>query len=187
MNEVEKDLYENGMIYIYGSIDYNVAEDFHKKMTLFSMRDDLDRVLIYINSRGGYTDALFSMLDMMNACPHKIVTVSLGTAMSSGFMLLIAGDERIITPNTYLMCHRFWKFSVGDHAELIAAREGEDFLHDRMIKHIINHSNFKTKKEVETNILRESDKYILPKQAEKWGLVDKVVKGMKASAKVVNK
>lgn len=62
-------------------------------------------ITIYIDSYGGYVDALASMLDTMDEMPNPFITIALGKSMSCGAILLSHGDYRYCGKYARVMVH----------------------------------------------------------------------------------
>jgi ATP-dependent Clp protease protease subunit len=64
-------------------------------------------VPVYIDSYGGYVDALSVMVDAILAYPGDVATVCIGKACSCGQMLLACGSPgmRYAAPNSRIMLH----------------------------------------------------------------------------------
>lgn len=178
MPDLDEKLLDEGTILLNGTINEAMYQDFQKKIMYMDSDDAIKEIHIIINSDGGNLRITFAICDYIGwarARGKKIRTVSLGSACSGGFFILISGDKRVITKNTMLLGHRFVCGKYGNQAELIATRKMEDITHDRMIEHIKKHTKLKTKKRVEEIALKESDAYFTPEEALKYGFVDQVI------------
>jgi ATP-dependent Clp endopeptidase proteolytic subunit ClpP len=74
----------------------------------WSRRFPGEDITIVFNSPGGSVNegfALFDFLLELKSRGHKIITKTLGMAASMGSILLQAGDERVIGPNSFIMLH----------------------------------------------------------------------------------
>ncbi len=81
---------------------------------------------IVIDSYGGYIDALFSMVDIIDACEIPVATIVQGKAMSCGAVLMTCGDEglRYISPNSRVMIHEASSGEIGKVNEMeVSAKE----------------------------------------------------------------
>ena len=89
----------------------------------------------------------------------------------------MAGQKgyRFVTPNTQILSHRFWTYNEGSHAELLAARRGEDILYEKCMRHYIKHSKYKSKKQIEKNLLHKTDLWLTPEEAVGHGIADGIV------------
>ena len=62
-------------------------------------------IKLLINSPGGSVEDGQMVVDAILTAKAPIITVALGKAMSAAFDIFIAGDRRIVYPNTILMMH----------------------------------------------------------------------------------
>ena len=185
MAYVDDQLLENGLITIFGPIHDELAEQVYKQFVLLAAREDLQEIGIVINSTGGSLSSSLVIANLIETSSTPVKTVCAHTAMSGGLLILMSGHYRMATHNAILMSHRFMAGKYGDHEDLVAFRDAEDHYHDMLVKHYITHSKLKNKTEVEKFLLKESDKYLKPNEALKYGLIDKVLK--KAKITVVEK
>lgn len=63
------------------------------------------RIELWICSPGGVTSEMFALYDVIRSLENKITTVGFGEVCSAACLLLVAGDYRVCTPNTYFMSH----------------------------------------------------------------------------------
>ena len=77
---------------------------------------------VYIDSYGGYVDALVHMVDVIRSCKVPVATVCLGKAMSCGAVLLTQGAEkhRYIAPASRVMIHDVASWTGGKVEEIKA-------------------------------------------------------------------
>jgi hypothetical protein len=62
----------------------------------------------------------------------------------------------------------------GELFGLIARRKEEDFLHERLIRHYMEHTVLKTPEEVESVLLRDVDAWLTPEEAMEYGIADRI-------------
>lgn len=82
------------------------AKKFREQVLRKASLDPNMPITVYIDSYGGYVDALNSMLATMRQVPNQFVTVCIGKAMSCGAILLSAGDYRFIDEGARVMIHQ---------------------------------------------------------------------------------
>ncbi|HYD19219.1 MAG TPA: ATP-dependent Clp protease proteolytic subunit [Patescibacteria group bacterium] len=63
-------------------------------------------IKVYVNSPGGSVLAGLSIYDTMRSIEAPIRTIGMGMQASMGSILLVAGDERMMTRNSYYMVHQ---------------------------------------------------------------------------------
>jgi ATP-dependent Clp protease protease subunit len=173
-------LKERGVILLTGGLTKETVEPVIQRMWALHFDDEFqDDIQLIINSPGGQGDIMWALIDTMEAIRMDVRTIALGEIMSAGAMVFIAGDDRIMSPNSVAMIHNFYSGRVGDYAALVAARKGEDMYHEMAVKHFLKHSKYKTKKEVIKNILKEEDHFLTAKEMLKHGLADGIFKPIK--------
>jgi len=96
--------HEPEFVSIIGEIDSEMATDVC--LTI----EKLDRtpgpnILIKISSPGGCTYSALRIVDTIKACKKRVVTMAEGMAFSGGAIIFVAGESRVVTPNTSIMFH----------------------------------------------------------------------------------
>lgn len=134
-----------------------------------------DSVQLIINSPGGYLDAMWALVDTMDSVRYPIRTVAMGQICSAATMIFIAGDERIMSPNSVAMVHHFSGGNYGGYPELIASRKNEDMQFHKIVNHFIRNGKYTTAKEVTDHILLDQDNWLSPQEMKKHGLCDTVM------------
>lgn len=97
------------------------ALKFHKDMA--EAEDTGQEIIpVYIDSYGGYVDALVHMVDVIRSCKVPVATICLGKAMSCGAVLLTQGTEkhRYIAPASRVMIHDVASWTGGKVEEIKA-------------------------------------------------------------------
>lgn len=77
-----------------------------------------DFLPIVIDSYGGYVYSLLGMVDFLNACGVKVVTICESKCMSCGAILFSCGEDRYMAPNCTVMVHEVSSFLWGKDVEL---------------------------------------------------------------------
>jgi ATP-dependent protease ClpP protease subunit len=72
------------------------------------------------------------------------------------------------------MSHRFWTLTGGNYSGLVARRKIEDLTHRRILDHYIECTKLKDAAEVESQLLRDVDTWLTPREAVEFGVVDRV-------------
>lgn len=77
---------------------------------------------IYIDSYGGFVDALIHMVDIIKSCKTPVATICIGKAMSCGAILLSQGAEghRYIAKSSRVMIHDVAGGAIGKIEEIKA-------------------------------------------------------------------
>jgi ATP-dependent Clp protease protease subunit len=96
---------EKRKISISGSVDEDSVGYAIRGIYKMVDADPKTQIDVYINSYGGDAHDAFGLYDVLVKCPCPIVTHVEGKAMSSGFTIFLAGDERYSLPHSTFMAH----------------------------------------------------------------------------------
>lgn len=171
-SEMEKMLSEDRMIFMFGHIGTFTAEDIIKKLLLYDKQDSEKPVKLVIGSYGGDVYSSFAIIDIMEYVECPVETIGIGMVMSGGLLIFMAGDKRDVSQTASILSHRFWTIKAGSQAQLKADQVEDDRVHKRMIDHYIKFSKYGTKKEVEANLLKETNVWLTPEETIEHGLAD---------------
>lgn len=172
-------LLKDRIIFIGTGIDDNVANTVIAQL-LFLQTDDPDKdIHLYINSPGGIVSSGLAIYDTMQYVKSDIATYCIGQAASMGALLLAAGTrgKRFALPHARMMIHQPMGGFQGQATDVeIQAREIlriKDVLNDILAYH--------TSQPVE-KIRMDTDRdfYMSGEEAKEYGLVDEVVRSVKA-------
>jgi len=107
-NEFEIDTYKallkDRIILYNGDIDKSVIERIVLPLTTLAQKS-VKPIKLLINSPGGSVTDGQMVVDSILTSKAPVITVALGEAMSAAFDIFLAGDRRIVYPNTVLMMH----------------------------------------------------------------------------------
>lgn len=171
---IEDMLLENRIIFLAGPINERSASlVIMRLLYLQSIKKDQD-IHLYINCPGGMVDQTLAIYDTMRFLTCDIATYSIGQAASGGAIILTAGTKgkRFALPNSKIMLHQPWGGVTGQAEDIRI--QAEEILRDKkkLNEILALHTGMDIKKiEEET----ERDRFILPEEAVKWGLVDEIV------------
>ena len=180
---------KKGEIHIFGTIDRHQSEEGHEwgSISVSSVKNQVDELgeiedlTVYINSPGGDVNEGFAIYDYLKTLGLKNITTKVdGICASIATIIYAAGDERIITENSYLMIHNPWiapEPGDADHLEEVAKalREREDKI-----------ANFYSKltgidvKDMLEMMSKETEIY--PEDALEMGFATKIEETLKAVA-----
>lgn len=131
---------------------------------------------IMFNSPGGQVIAgmaLFDFLRAMSAKGHHITTVVRGYAASMAGILLQAGDERIIGPESYLMIHEISAGTGGKIGEIQDAVKFYETICDRVVDIFVKRSG-KCSRAVFIKNWKRQDWWLTSEQTVRFGFADKI-------------
>lgn len=103
--KIEDELLKTREIFLTDSVDADSMDSIIKQL-MYLYRDDPDQeITLYINSPGGDVDSGLAVYDFMKLIKAPIRTVCIGIAASMGAILFLAGDRRVMMPNSRIMIH----------------------------------------------------------------------------------
>jgi ATP-dependent Clp protease protease subunit len=147
---------------------------------LFLENEDPDKdIILYLNSPGGSVYDAFAIYDTMKFVKSDIQTVGIGVQASAAAFLLSSGTKgkRLLLPNATVMIHQ--PSSVSQRAKIsdleIDLKEGIRL--KRLLNEILAKNTAQPVSKIEKDVDR--DYWMTAKEAEKYGLVDKVIDSRK--------
>ncbi len=167
-------LLKDRIVFLGTEIDDSVANAVIAQLLFLESQDKEKDITLYINSPGGSVTAGLAIYDTMQYIQPKVSTICIGMAASMGAVLLAAGapGKRFALPNAEVMIHQVLGGVKGQatdikiHADRILAVR--DSLNEILSKH--------TGKPMKTVAVdTERDNFMTAKEAQKYGLIDKVI------------
>lgn len=109
-NKYDDKIYEillnkSRIIYLYGDIDDEIAEEVNKKIRGFSLQHPKKPIILEINSGGGSISSGISIIDTMNNINTPVWTIIRGEACSMAAIISIMGDKRFASRYSSWMSH----------------------------------------------------------------------------------
>jgi len=174
MAEVTNVLTSGRRIYMTGEFNEEKAEKIVTSMLDLEAKNPLKDILLYIDSYGGYVDSFFSIHDTIKMLRCRVATISLGKAMSCGFMLLISGSPglRFIAPNSRVLIHEISAFNFGKISEMETEVNEVRRLQEKFTNLVLDYTKI-SKEELKKLFAKES--YIDAEECEKLGIVDHII------------
>lgn len=164
---------------LYLSVEY-----FHPCLNLlyaeaFSYIENSDQpyIPIVINSYGGYTDCLSTLLDCIQGSSKPVITIATGVDMSCGCGLFVSGTKglRIIGQNTTSLIHQVASFSWGKTSDIESDTKHLTDLNDKLAYSLYDkaggHEDGYTKNLIKENF--NADLYLSADEMIKHGWADK--------------
>lgn len=167
-------LLKERIIFLGTGIDDNVANLVIAQLLFLQSEDPTSDISLYINSPGGSVTAGLAIYDTMQHITPDVSTICVGMAASMGAFLLACGHKgkRFSLPNSRVMIHQPSGGFQGTAADIeITANE------IIKIRHKLNSILAeKTGQKVE-KVTADSDRdfWLSAEEAQKYGLVDKVI------------
>lgn len=167
-------LLKDRIVFLGTQIDDGVANSVIAQLLFLESQDKEKDIKLYVNSPGGSVTAGLAIYDTIQYIQPAVSTICIGMAASMGAVLLAAGapGKRFALPNAEVMIHQVLggvKGQASDikiHAErILAVREN---LNEILAKHT-------GQPLVKVSQDTDRDNFMTAKEAQKYGLIDKVI------------
>ena len=160
---------EDGYVEIYQDILRWNKEDIDNDIK----PEDTKPIRVYINSDGGSVSAVFAIIDLLLMSRTRVVTIGLGKCYSSGGLLLMAGQERLLLPNCTVLIHDGQSGSYGAIGKMLDNLEFTKELEVKIKNYILSRTTI-SEEEYDKNYRR--DWWIFADDAvNKYHIADKIV------------
>lgn len=156
--------------------DEEHAQKFRKQLLEVAKSDPERPIVIYIDSYGGYVDALAKMIETIDEVPNTIITSCMGKAMSCGAILLAHGDIRFLGQNSRIMVHEISSGTIGNVQDMKEDVKETIRLNEHFMGLLARDCGFKNYEEFRAVIKEQDgrDRYLIGDDALKFGIVDAI-------------
>lgn len=167
-------LLKERIIFLTGEVNDYVSSLICAQLLFLESENPTKDISFYINSPGGVVTSGMAMYDTMQYIKPDVSTVCIGQAASMGSLLLTAGaaGKRFALPHARIMIHQPLGGAQGQASDIeIQAREilrMKSMLNEIYVRH-----TGKKLSEIEKSMDR--DNFMSAEEAQKFGLIDKVV------------
>lgn len=134
--------------------------------------EDRKPIKIFINSDGGDTNITLFTAEVISLSKTPVITVGMGRAYSSGGLLLMAGQKRLIFDTTSVLIHDGSTGAIGDTGKVLDNLEFTKRMEEKVTQFILAHTNIPEK------LMRENyrrDWFLFADEAIKYGIADKII------------
>lgn len=168
-------LLRDRIIFIGGPIDDNVANIIMAQLLFLESEDPKKDISIYINSPGGVVSAGLAIYDTMQHIKPDVSTICIGQAASAAAVLLAAGakGKRFALPNARVMIHQVMGGAEGQATD-VEIQTREIMRVKKAVNEILSSHTGKSLATIEKDTDR--DYYMNSTEAQKYGILDKVIK-----------
>lgn len=173
-------LLRDRIIFLQGVIDDASANVIVAQLLFLQFDDHKADIHLYINSPGGSVTAGMSIYDTMQYVTCDVATYCIGQAASMGALLLTAGapGKRSALPHSRVMIHQPLAGTEGTTTEILI--HAKEFLRlKKELNEILLKHTGQTLETIEKDTDR--DKFLSAKEAQEYGIVDKVLERLTAS------
>lgn len=168
-------LLKDRIIFLGGSIDDAVANTVIAQLLFLESEDKKKEIQLYINSPGGEVYSGMAIYDTMKYIKAPVSTICIGIAASMAAFLLAGGErgKRFSLPNSRILIHQPIGGAQGQAADIKI--QAEEIL---KIREEMNHILAKNTGQPLKIIERDTDRdfYMRATEAQKYGIIDKVIK-----------
>ena len=167
-------LLKERIIFLTGEVNDYVSSLICAQLLFLESENPTKDISFYINSPGGVVTSGMAMYDTMQYIKPDVSTVCIGQAASMGSLLLTAGADgkRFALPHARIMIHQPLGGAQGQASDIeIQAKEilrMKAMLNDIYVRHTGNKLD-----KIEKSMDR--DNFMSADEAQKFGLIDKVV------------
>lgn len=168
-------LLKDRIIFLGTAIDDGVANAVIAQLLFLASQDKTKDITIYINSPGGSVTAGLAIYDTMQFIAPDVSTICIGMAASMAAVLLAAGahGKRFALPNSEVMIHQVLGGVEGQATDIKIHAERIMLMKESLNGILAKHTGQPITKVTDDT---ERDKFMGAKDAQKYGLVDKVIK-----------
>ena len=131
-------------------------------------------IYLHICSNGGDVYPTLAVIDHIRNSSVKIITVNEGCVASAGVLITLAGHERYITKNSYMLIHEIRSECWGKYSECIDDMTNNNLLMKHLKSYIKERANNRLS-EKELDDFLKHDIIWNAKKCLKYGLIDKIV------------
>ena len=136
--------------------------------------ENIGKIYLYIFTDGGELYAGFNVADFIQNSKVDIVTVVEGCVASAGSVISMAGKERYIRKNAYMLIHEIRSGCLGKYSECQDDMDNNNILMEHMKKYV-NEKCDNTKLEKKLDRVLKHDHIWNAEKCLKYNLVDKIV------------
>ena len=145
-------------IIFYGDVNnkscFDIIAALHEAKKNISNGNQPGEIFLHICSHGGDVYPALGLISQIENFPSKIITVSEGCVASAGVLIALAGHERWMTKNSYMLIHEIRSSYWGRYSECQDDLQNQNLLMNDLKEYLVNKTNRKLKGQVLENVLR---------------------------------
>ena len=167
-------LLKERIVFLVGPLNDHVASLITAQLLYLESENPKKEIYFYINSPGGLVTSGLGIFDTMQYIKPEVSTLCIGQASSMGSFLLSAGEKgkRFSLPNSRIMVHQPSAGFQGQATD-IEIHANEILSLKKRLNEIYAKNTSRSPEEI--NKALERDKFMSPKEAKDFGLIDQVV------------
>ena len=159
-------------IYFFDQVHQASVLEAVRHLTQLQIESAKKPITIVINSAGGSCYDGLALYDCIRCCQAPVTTIGLGLVASMGFIIFLAGDKRVASPNTRFLNHQVSSEIAGKASDIEIERDEIAALEAVTIKIVSERTGIpesKIKKDV-----KAGDNYYSAKEAVKQGIAHEI-------------
>jgi ATP-dependent protease ClpP protease subunit len=165
---------EGNVIYFFDEVDGAAVCDAIRYIDTLEYALQVENIIFKLNSGGGSVYDGLALYDRLRNCKCHITMIGSGLIASMAFIIYLAGDQRICTPNVRFLNHQTKAGLAGDMTGAqIKIEEKETTKIENMCVDICAERTFLTPKIVRNHI-KLGDKYISATEAISMGIAHEI-------------
>ena len=165
-------------LYLSGEIDENNTVEIIKSINELNYNsidgDYVNPIILHIQSTGGSVSDAFALIDTIITSSIPVYTYCDGYAMSSAFIVFLAGTRRFVYPHSEFLAHPITCSSDGSYNALKATMRNGKELNKSIFELIQQRTNVK-KKTINRWLNGNHDYYIYADEAISTGIATDMV------------
>ena len=167
-------LLKERVIFLVGPVNDSVANVIVAQLLFLESENPDKDISLYINSPGGSVSAGMAIYDTMRFIKPNVSTLCTGLAASMGAFLLAAGTKgkRFSLPNSRIMIHQPSGGAQGQATDIEIQAKEILYLRERL-NGILAENTGRAIEEIRRDT--ERDNFMSAEEAEKYGMIDKVL------------
>lgn len=164
--------------------EWNTASRIKNKLKEIDQLE-VSKIIVNINSLGGFVDDGLAIHDVLASHSAKIETRVIGMTASAATIIAQAGDRRFMSDNSLYLIHKAWGLAIGNVNDMMAVAEDLEAI-DKRILNIYAKRSGKSEDDIQELMNENSGggKWIDADEALGFGLIDEAFEPMKAAASV---
>ena len=164
-------------------IDYEIGDDYSLielgktiiQMNMSEMsipKEELKPIILFIHSYGGDVEQALFFSDLCMCSRIPIITVSMGAAMSSGFLIMLSGHKRYAFKHSQLLVHSGGAGFQGTAEQMEAFQKNYKKQLNEMKSYVLERTSIDEKI---FNKNKTKDWYLTAEELIKYNVVDKLI------------
>lgn len=167
-------LLKDRILFLGTPIEDGMANAVIAQLLFLDSQSSKEDIKMYINSPGGSVTSALAIYDTMQYVRSSVQTICVGMAASAAALLLAAGakGKRMILPNGEVMIHQVMGGAQGQATDIDIHARRILAIKDQLNRILANHTGQKLSKVAQDT---ERDYFMTAKEAQAYGIVDRVI------------